>query len=297
MRCHLLALPLCALLSTLACEPAAECRVDADCSSDEHCSTAGTCVGCLDSGDCAAGSVCCRGSCAAVEVEGACGCEAAPNGDNGTACVDKLCLVGDARATAANIADGVCSCPCDPGTGGTVCTIDDVAENGFTCGCDREDPVGTCEAPSVDVNGIFHRPADTCSPDETCVCFAGGGTCGAAEDCTSAGCVDLVSDVTNCGVAERTCTDPTTGVVDGVCNNGGCACDVPTDCQGEGLNVDSCAFGDGDSLRCLCDGYTIDGVDAPCPLSLACVEGGCRFDGAVYATNIALAAALQVRLP
>jgi dienelactone hydrolase len=133
---------------------------------------------------------------------------------------------------------------------------------------------------------------EQCSTTGTCGDCLDSDDCG-TDDCTTASCLDLVGDATNCGVAGRICTDAATGIVDGRCENGGCACDAPSDCQGEGLNVDSCALGDGDALRCLCAGYTVNGVEAPCPLGLACVEGGCLFDGDIYATSDALNAALD----
>lgn len=269
------------------CDPGT-CRADGDCATGVCID--GGCFDCRTSDDCPGGT-CCNGSCTAADVDDICGCAAAPRGDRGTSCEASLCLVGRERATSATVGDGVCDCPCSPADGGSVCIADASATDGFVCGCDRNDPVGTCEGASIDVNGIPHRPADTCSPTSSCVCFAAGGTCGAGENCTADGCINLDSD-DNCGVANRVCSNAATGVVDGVCNDGGCTCDAPSDCRGEGLNVDDCAFGRGDVLQCLCNGYVADGDQAPCPLGLPCVEGGCRFDGSVYATKEALLDAL-----
>lgn len=276
-----------------ACEDPPECRTDSDCTDGELCASDNTCVGCIDSEDCSDGGICCRGACVVDEVEAVCGCDAAPDGDAGVACTDQLCLVGANRATASTVGEGICECPCDPSLGGTECNVDLDAEGGFSCGCDRQDPVGTCEAASVDAAGIPHRPADTCSPQNTCVCFSETGTCDSTQDCTGSGCVDLVSDADHCGVETRACGVPATGILLGECINGGCECDVPTDCRGAGLNVNNCGFAGGDALRCLCDGYIVDGESAPCPMALECVEGGCKFDGASYATRDALLQAVS----
>jgi len=278
-----------------ACEEPPECRADADCDSGERCASNGTCVDCLTSDDCSDGGICCRGACSVDAVEDVCGCDAAPDGELGVACTGQLCLVNANRATADNVAEGVCECPCDPSNGGTQCNVDLDAEGGFSCGCDRQDPVGTCESASIDADGIAHRPADTCSPQNTCVCFGEGGTCGASEDCTAGGCVDLVNSDVDCGVEGRVCGDPETGKLLGQCQSGGCDCDVPADCIGIGLNVDDCGFAGGTALRCICEGFLADGENAPCPMGLECVAGGCRFDGATYATREALVQAVSGR--
>ena len=278
-----------------ACDDPLECRTDPDCDTGELCASNGSCVDCITSDDCSDGGVCCRGGCTVGEVEAVCGCDPAPDGELGVACTDQLCLVSANRATANNVADGVCECPCDPGNGGTQCNVDLDAESGFSCGCDRQDPVGTCEAASIDAAGIAHRLADTCSPQNTCVCFNEGGACGASEDCTDGGCVDLVNSDSDCGVEGRVCGDAATGTLLGQCQSGGCECDVPSDCSGVGLNVDDCGFAGGDQLRCLCDGYVADGQKAPCPMALECVIGGCQFDAAAYATFETLVQAVSGR--
>jgi hypothetical protein len=204
------------------------CTSDADCSgSAAICDvSAAICVACEASSDCQDGAVCCQGDCRDGTVEELCGCDADSTGDGPTACNDQVCIVGDARASVATIGDGVCGCPCDPGIGGTVCTVDESAA-GFSCGCDRTDPVGTCEAAAIDAAGIPHRPADTCAPDNSCVCFASTTVCEGSADCTGAGCVDLVNDATTCGVAGRICADDATGIAaDARCLSGGCACNA-----------------------------------------------------------------------
>ncbi len=229
------------------------------------------------------------------EVETQCGCTAGAGGSVGEACnTGDLCVVNGARATAATLADGVCGCPCDPGRGGTICAADVAADGGISCSCSRTDPVGTCEAASLDAAGVPHRPADTCSPDTSCVCFAAGRVCDSSENCTNAGCTSLVTD-DNCGVADRACSAADTGIADGRCIDGGCACDVPADCRGTGLNVDNCGFDGNEVLRCLCDGYNNAGAPAACPMGLECLAAGCVFDGKPYATQAALITAIDAR--
>lgn len=295
MRLFLVVTSVFAAFVFAACDDPLECRADGDCTGGELCASNGTCVACLEGDDCADGGICCRGACVTDVVEAACGCDAAPDGNPGTACVGQLCLANGNRASASTVADGVCECPCDPAAGGTECKIDLDAEGGFSCGCLREDPIGTCEAASIDAAGIAHRPADTCSPQETCVCFGEGGTCGPSEDCTPGGCIDLVNSADNCGVADRVCGTVDTGILLGECIGGGCACDVPADCRGTGLNVDNCGFAGTETLRCLCDGYVAGGVSAPCPMGLECVADGCLFDGSAYATREDLVQAVSGR--
>lgn len=273
------------------------CRSDADCNgSAAICDvSAAVCVACLASSDCEEGAACCQGDCRTGTVEELSGCDAATTGDGPTACADQVCIVGEARAAIATVGDGVCACPCDPASGGTVCTVDDSAA-GFTCGCDRTDPVGTCEAAAIDAAGIPHRPADSCSPDNTCFCFATTTVCTGSADCTGAGCVDLVNDAASCGVAGRACTDDATGIAaDARCLSGGCACNAASDCTGAGLNVDSCAFVNDEASQCVCDNYTSAGAPAACPMGLACEVGGCVFEGQAYADRDALVAAVAAR--
>jgi hypothetical protein len=277
-------------------EPPAGCRADADCGSGRCDVASGACVECSGSTDCADGEACCQGSCRAGSPEDFCGCGAAPSASGPTSCRDQVCVDGEGvRVAVANVASGTCACPCDPALGGTLCSVADTDPRGFSCGCDRSDPVGTCEAAAIDAAGIPHRPADTCSPQNACVCFAAGDVCEGSADCTSAGCVDVVNDATNCGVAGRTCSDDATGVAaDGRCLGGGCVCNAASDCQGAGLNVDSCAF-IGDVSQCVCDDYTSNGEKAACPMGLACVDGGCSFEGTAHGDRDALVAAIAAR--
>jgi hypothetical protein len=265
------------------------CRSDADCPAARCDVDSGTCVECTGSGDCEDGEACCQGSCRAGTPEELCGCEASPTGRAPARCDEQVCVnEAGARVALADLATGACGCPCDPALGGTLCALDETAEAGFTCGCDRADPVGTCEAAALDAAGVPHRPADTCSPQNSCVCFAASAVCSGSADCTSAGCVDLVGDATNCGVAARSCADDATGVAaDARCVGGGCVCNAASDCQGAGLNVDTCAF-IGDVSQCVCDDYTSGDVKAACPMGLVCGDGGCLFEGTAYATRDAL---------
>jgi hypothetical protein len=273
---------------------APRCIVDSDCGAD-HCNADGRCVACLDNDDCADDAACCNGQCRSESVEELCGCEAAIDGTGPTSCADTPCVVkSGVRANRATVAEGVCACPCDPAQGGTLCVADEAAANGFSCSCDRTDPVGTCEGPALDATGIPHRPADTCSPQSSCVCFAAQAVCTGSADCTAAGCVDLVHDDVNCGVAGRICTDENTGTAEGRCVAGGCTCDAATDCIGTGLNVDTCVFVDASS-QCVCGGYRSGDQPSACPMGLACVDDGCVFEGAAYATREALVEVLLAR--
>lgn len=272
------------------------CSTDADCPAARCDVDSGACVECTEITDCGDGEACCQGTCRAGPPEALCGCEAGPGGRAPTACGDQVCVsAAGARVALAEIATGACECPCDPAQGGTVCTINAASEVGFSCGCDRADPVGTCEAAALDASGIPHRPADTCSPQNSCVCFAAAAVCSGSSDCTSGGCLDLVTDAANCGVAARSCSDDATGVAgDARCVGGGCVCNDARDCQATGLNVDACAF-IGDVSLCVCDAYTSGDVKAACPMGLACGDGGCLFEGTAYATRDALVEAVSGR--
>lgn len=306
-RVLLLCLALCAVLVG-ACTPDNNdgCGTNADCADGRFCAPSGDCVECRENAHCGEARFCCQGVC---YDEGAqeehCGC-AADRGSSGAAaspagdaCAEdtNVCLVDGVRATAANVEEGVCGCSCDATLGGTLCDVDD--EGGLTCSCSRSDPEGTCERPALDAEGNPHIVADTCSPQETCVCFgeATQTACdpnGATPDCTAAGCVNALGDVENCGVPGRVCTDDATGVADtGACFDGGCSCNNNSDCQGDGLNVNLCAFV-GDVSQCVCDDYDVDGEKGACPLGLLCGGGGCLFEGTAYGTRDALLQALGV---
>ncbi len=123
---------------------------------------------------------------------------------------------------------------------------------------------------------------DVCDPNST------------LPDCTANGCGNALTATDSCGVLFRECNNPLTGVVDGTCKDGGCSCDELSDCQDTGLNVDSCVILV-DGGQCVCDGYEIGGDRAPCPLALECVATGCVYDGAPYATDVLLYAAVGVR--
>jgi len=288
-----LVLALLALLTAACDDDDGRCRDDASCPGARCDVGSGECVACLGASDCEEGA-CCNGSCRTDEVEAMCGCAASPTGAGPVACGNQICIVAGARATTATVADGVCGCPCDPAQGGTLCAVNVEAAAGFSCSCDRTDPVATCEAAALDAAGIPHRPADTCSPQSSCVCFAEGAVCGGSSDCTSAGCTDLVNDVANCGAAGLSCDDDATGVAGSpLCLGGGCVCNAASDCTGAGRNVDTCAFV-GEVSQCVCADYDGGaGGPAPCPMGLACADGGCTFEGAVFSTRDALVTAVS----
>lgn len=292
-----------AFLSLAGCPGglAQECGTNADCPGGRMCAPDGSCVQCLTNDHCSAEQFCCQGGCYDdSEVEERCGCAASPSGAAGDRCEDttNVCLVSGERATAANVADGVCGCSCDASAGGTLCSVDGDGE--LSCTCDRSDPAGTCERPALDARGNPHIVADTCSPQASCVCFAeANSACDPLSDrpdCTSVGCVNALNDVENCGVGGRVCTDPDMGIEDtGVCVNGGCTCDAQSDCRGPGLNVDECVLVGTGAPQCVCDDYEVEeGVKGACPLGLVCVDGGCSLEGVAYGTRAALLQALGV---
>ncbi len=269
-----------------------ECTADIDCA-EGVCSPEQTCVACNAAGDCGAGEFCCQHECFPDdEMEQHCGC--APDGDNeGTVCGGErnICLVGDARAALEFVEDGLCGCACTAIGGGTDCVVDTEAELGYGCQCNRNDPVGTCEAVTVDTQGRPHIAADTCTAQNRCQCLTEGNPCGTAglpPDCSLGQCVSLRQDVANCGIAERDCSEPDQGLADGtgVCVDGGCQCDAAGDCQGTALNANTCAFvGGGAVSQCVCQDYTVAGENAACPMGLECVEGGCNYSGQVVASE------------
>ncbi|MFZ9888682.1 MAG: hypothetical protein ACO3JL_14375 [Myxococcota bacterium] len=305
-----------AVIATVALSPscalfaAAEesgCGGNADCSGGRLCASTGECVECLSESDCGADEFCCLGGCLPMaDAEQHCGCPEAPRatsseGNAGEACMGQtnICLVDGEPATRENLALGECGCSCSASLGGALCGLDDARE--LLCGCDRSDPGNTCERPALDPEGNPHIVADTCTPQEVCVCFAAGllpcDAAGSTPDCTGDGCVNALGDTDNCGVAGRICDRESTGIEGtGTCLRGGCSCNSPSDCQGEGLNVDLCAVLTSGN-QCVCDDYEAGGEKAACPLGLECVTGGCSFGGQTYSTRASLLEVLGVPAP
>lgn len=281
----------------------AGCQDDGDCPDGQLCVVdTGACVACISAADCEAGSACCNGECiTGDQFENSCGCSPDAGGRRGNTCspILPICVVDGARATAENLADGVCRSPCNPDLGGTISSVDNTEAGGFSCTCDGGDDEGTCNVPFLRADGWPHRGADLCDPTEKCTCFASNQRCPAASpDCVdNQGCVDLHEDINHCGITGNDCTDSARGPDDGsgVCVNGGCTCNLAADCQYPGANVDSCQLvGEGQVNQCVCDDYTENGLKAGCPMQLACVAGGCELDGVVYATLDALLTALRL---
>jgi hypothetical protein len=288
-----------ALSSGSSCPGLQDCDSDDDCGLDRVC-VAGSCVGCRDTDDCDGGAFCCQGQCLPEsELSTHCGCGPALSASAGQDCnrvePSGVCLVDDATATVDSVARGSCGCGCTPAEGGPLCLEPDAPGDQARCSC-RDN--GDCRLPSVDAEGRPHQSTDTCTPDDACVCFSLGTATacdpnGAAPDCTGdGGCRDLLGDATNCGVAGHSCLTAATGLAtEGACVQGGCVCDDLTDCQGDGLNVNTCAYvAPGAPSQCVCSGYTRGGVQAPCPMELACGIGGCVLDGQPVATEEALRA-------
>jgi hypothetical protein len=284
-----------------ACERAVECRDDLDCGAARVC-TAGRCAECADNADCETDSFCCQGACRPeAEIAERCGCGPSPAANPGTSCVDvqadAVCLVGDAVATLDTVAEGACGCGCTPADGGPRCLPPEDGDAEPVCSCAEN---SDCRKASQDAEGRPHRVADTCTPQDRCVCFSLGASevCdpdGATPDCAaSGGCRSFVDDPTSCGVSGRTCTDESTGIADvGACVAGGCTCNDAADCAGAGLNVDTCAFvAAGEPSRCVCDAYSANGAAAACPMELACSAEGCVLDGVALPTQEALLGAL-----
>jgi Cys-rich repeat protein len=290
-------------LSVAGCPPPddAECASDSQCGSGQVCA-AGSCVECDDNGDCEATEFCCKGECKAeADIANFCGCGTAEGGSAGAVCGDaietSLCLVDGELANLANVSSGTCGCGCTVADGGPLCTPSAVAGEETKCTCANNEQ---CRGAAEDATGRPHVVSDTCTPDDSCVCFSLGtaNVCdinSATPDCASAGgCRAFDTDVANCGSAGRVCNVAATGIEGtGTCLSGGCTCDVPGDCTG-GVNVDSCAFAGPDGpLRCVCAGYTSGGVAASCPMELECVAGGCQFGAEIFATEEALRARLR----
>lgn len=288
------------LLALSGCGPSSssDCATNADCSGGTRCAANGSCVACTDNEHCGDGQFCCQGACYDEgDMEERCGCAPSAGGaESGEACAaGTVCVAGGTRATAASVAEGTCGCTCAASEGGTLCTPDPDGPDGYACTCARTD-LATCETPVVDTAGIPHVVADTCTPQNACVCFADGQTCapdGATPDCTLDGCANLFGDDTNCGVAGRDCTDPGSGDADGRCVAGGCSCDALADCRGTDLNVDSCVIFEGGG-QCVCSGYMVNEQLAACPLGLPCTADGCLLDNAGYANAADLYEALGI---
>lgn len=298
------------LASTCALFAAAEetgCGGNADCSGGRLCASNGECVECLAANDCGNDEFCCQGGCIPMaEAEDHCGCPVEPRGTGSDAAAGEvcegeanICLVDGDPATRGNVDQGECGCSCSASLGGALCEVDETRQ--LACGCDRSDPENTCERPALDPDGNPHIVADTCTPQQVCVCFAAGqlpcDAAGSTPDCTSEGCVNALGDTENCGVAGRICNRESTGVeTTGTCTRGGCSCNSPSDCQGEGLNVDLCTVLESGN-QCVCDDFEADGEKAACPLGLECVTGGCAFSGQAYSTRSSLLEALGVVSP
>lgn len=288
-----------------ACEgaPTVECSNNEQCGAGQVCSVSGDCVECNVTGDCDAGEFCCQGACLGGDaINDHCGCGTSPAGSAGSACGSSLdtavCLVGDAVADTSNVSSGVCGCGCTAADGGPICgpAGDDGAP---TCTCEQNTD---CRGAAKDAGNRPHRVSDTCTPQGSCVCFSLGtaDVCdpdSVAPDCASAGgCAAFNTAVDNCGSAGRVCNVAATGIDGtGTCKDGGCTCDAATDCN-NGVNVNACAFVAGEEgARCVCDGYTKGGVEAACPMELACIVGGCNLNGSPIATEEALLGALGLQ--
>jgi hypothetical protein len=289
----------------VACGPSSNtsdtgCATNADCADGKRCAASGACVACTVNEHCGDGQFCCQGACyEEALIEDRCGCAANPGSTvaPGEPCTaGAVCVAGSSRATVDTVSAGTCGCSCSASQGGTLCTLAPDEPEGFQCTCARTD-LRTCETPVIDRTGVPHGVADTCTPQNSCVCFAAGQTCdpeGTTPDCTFDGCANLYGDDSNCGVANRDCTHPDTGTgAGGLCMAGGCSCDEIGDCQGSGLNVDSCTVFQAGG-QCVCSGYVVSGRQAACPLGLSCSSAGCLLEGTSYGTALELYEALGI---
>lgn len=171
--------------------------------------------------------------------------------DSGGVCVPSVEICGDhidqncdGRDTGCgdNDMDGVQACR--PGDDLTMCDCDDSTRavrppvgavagaieicDGLDNDCNgRVDEAAACCAGCASLEPARDR-ADICTPEGVCVCAAAGGTepCPVGQTCCSTGCVDVASDIMNCGYCGAVCTNQSDR-----CTARSCACGSGPPCD------------------------------------------------------------------
>ena len=175
--------------------------------------------GCVNDGDCAQDDMCCGGLCLRHNVEH---------------CPD-------------------CDTRCTIGTGGLSCQEITQDTGDYDCLCSSHD----------DCKGIYPFSLATCRPDTNqCTCQGNLNCEGTLSDmcCLVTGvqtCVDLLTDVNNCGTCGKICADGQS------CVDGACTCESSSTCP-ENSGAPNCQLGN----VCGCNFYGGD----PCPPGQFCCQ-------------------------
>ncbi len=276
------------------------CGSDADCAAGFHCDPARRlCVACLRDDHCPAGNTCALASNTCAPAPNSCSANRPCSPDAGTCELDAgQCVECAADADCVNPANPVC----------------DLARHRCMPGC-RDDR--DCPAPdagtTVHCNPTSHQCVE-CDKNEDCplgtICDANkcrpgcapGRACTAPLVCCGTTCIDLTSDVANCGACDlaclggwsccfATCHNPASDVV----NCGGCGkvCNLPfavPACLNRACAVASCESGHANCNQSPADGCEVDTGNDPlncgdcnvrCQLfqsTAKCAAGKCAID-------------------
>jgi hypothetical protein len=179
------------------------------CDADQTCCN-GTCVN-VDSDNTNCGA--CGNACSAPQVcsAGTCHCSGGPGCMAGETCCPGIGCVD--LATDRNHC-GACNKTCNPG--------EDCAANACNC----------AGGAACGVGGLCCTSAGKCSTDGVS-CQCGASACSAPSLCCPGdACLNVTSDVNNCGDCGHMC--PAGGTCDGQCKCGGALCDMPNSCCGQG---------------------------------------------------------------
>jgi len=185
---------------------------------------------------------------------------------------------------------GVVGRTCDPSLGGLNCSAD--AGVGV-CSCNSDSPIGAqdgCKTP-VFANGRTHVVADYCRANDPKLCDcenqANIGPCsaiGATPDCCPTGCVDLATNVANCGLCGSACAGGqqcTSLAYDGGPPIAACGCTAPGECRAAAGTVANSRWPTNDCIAetCVCSLFrTPDGSGtlSACPVGKYCCDGVAR---------------------
>jgi len=181
-----------------------------------------------------------------------------PGRDSGGVCVPSVEICGDrmdqncdGRDTSCGDTDMDGVQACRPGDDLTRCDCDDSTMA-------VRPPVGSlpgaqeaCDGMDNDCNGRIDESAaccegcaslgtardraDLCTTEGVCVCSTGSGTepCPVGQTCCSGGCVDVQTDIMNCGLCGAVCTNQSDNCAAGNCRCGsGPPCDLDRMCSG-----------------------------------------------------------------